>query len=82
MDPRRPPQGPGHGLPNSAPVPQFTHNLSLRPAPKRKANDSSGDEAATAKKQKENPTGPGIFSNSAASTLSVTQMRAQRVADV
>ncbi|KAE9961408.1 hypothetical protein BLS_002157, partial [Venturia inaequalis] len=63
--------------------PQFTHNLAFRPAAnKRKANDSSGDEAANAKKQKENPSGPGVFGDPATSALSATQMQAQRVADV
>lgn len=63
--------------------PQFTHNLAFRPAAnKRKVNDSSGDEAANAKKQKENPSGPGVFGDPATSALSATQMQAQRVADV
>lgn len=61
----------------------FANSLAFRPgAGKREANDSSGDEAATTKNQKEAQLGPGVFDDPTASNLSVTQMRAERTADL
>ncbi|QDS74579.1 hypothetical protein FKW77_008216 [Venturia effusa] len=85
MPPHRAPDGIGHGLPGPAQGSQntFFTSLAFRPGPgKRKANDSSGDEAAAAKKLKETPSGTGSFGNAAESKLSATEERAQRTTEL